>query len=80
MFKTISKMYHNTKSYLLGGIAAVGATVVSSSSANAALADLFTAVDVTGVSTNVQTLMIAFIGINILFLGYAYVKKTMNRA
>ena len=41
---------------------------------------LFTAVDVSGVSTNVSTLMIAFIGINLLFLGYYYVKKTMTRA
>ena len=40
---------------------------------------LFAAVDVTGVSTNVSTLMIAFIGINLLFLGYRYVRKTMNR-
>ena len=41
---------------------------------------LFTAVDVTGVSTNVSTLLIAFIGINLLFLGYKYVKRTMGRA
>ena len=40
---------------------------------------LFDAVDVTGVSTNVSTLMVAFIGINLLFLGYRYVRKTMNR-
>jgi hypothetical protein len=38
---------------------------------------LFDAVDVTGISTNVSTLMIAFIGIGLLFLGYAYVKRTM---
>ena len=31
---------------------------------------LFDAVDVTGISTNVSTLMIAFIGIGLLFLGY----------
>ena len=41
---------------------------------------LFTAVDVTGVSTNVSTLLIAFIGVNLLFLGYKYVKRTMGRA
>ncbi len=43
------------------------------------MGNLFTAVDVTGVSGNIETLMIAFIGINLLFLGYRYVKKTMNR-
>ncbi len=41
---------------------------------------LFTAVDITGVSTNVSTLLIAFIGINLLFLGYKYVKRVMGRA
>ena len=41
---------------------------------------LFDAVDVTGVSTNVSTLLIAFIGINLLFLGYHYVRKSMGRA
>ena len=41
---------------------------------------LFQAVDVTGVSTNVSTLLIAFIGVNLLFLGYKYVKRTMGRA
>ncbi len=40
---------------------------------------LFTAVDVTGLNTNVSTLMIAFISVNLLFLGYRYVRKTMNR-
>ncbi len=31
-----------------------------------------------GISTNVSTLMIAFIGIGLLFLGYAYVRRTMS--
>jgi len=39
---------------------------------------LFDAVDVTGISTNVSTLMIAFIGIGLLFLGYSYVRRTMS--
>jgi len=41
---------------------------------------LFNAVDITGVSTNVSTLLIAFIGVNLLFLGYKYVKRVMGRA
>jgi len=39
---------------------------------------LFDAVDITGVSTNVSTLMLGFIGIGLLFLGYYYVKRTMH--
>lgn len=39
---------------------------------------LFTAVDVSGLSTNISTLMLSFIGIGLLFLGYAYVKRTMR--
>ena len=44
------------------------------------MAALFTAVDVTTVSTNVSTILLAFIGINLLFLGYKYVKRVMGRA
>jgi len=40
------------------------------------MAALFTAVDIAGVSTNVSTLLIAFIGIGLLYLGYRYIKKT----
>ena len=40
---------------------------------------LFAAVNLTGLSTNVSTLMVPFVGINLLFLGYRYVRKTMNR-
>ncbi len=40
---------------------------------------LFAAVNLTGLSTNVSTLMVTFVGINLLFLGYRYVRKTMNR-
>ncbi|MBM9615274.1 hypothetical protein JWJ90_13400 [Desulfobulbus rhabdoformis] len=39
---------------------------------------LFDAVDITGISTNVGTLMVGFIGIGLLFLGYAYVRRTMR--
>ena len=39
--------------------------------------DLFDAVDITGISTNVTTLMVGFIGIGLLFVGYYYVKRTM---
>lgn len=39
---------------------------------------LFDAVDISGISTNVSTLMLGFIGIGLLFLGYAYVKRTMR--
>ncbi len=40
---------------------------------------LFAAVNLTGLSTNVSTLMVTFVGINLLLLGYRYVRKTMNR-
>ena len=40
------------------------------------MANLFTAVDVTGLATNVETLMIAFIGIGLLFVGRRYIGKT----
>ncbi len=39
---------------------------------------LFDAVDITGINTNVSTLLVGFIGIGLLFLGYAYVRRTMS--
>lgn len=41
---------------------------------------LFTAANVSGLSSNISTLLIAFVGVNLLFLGYRYVKKSMGRA
>lgn len=42
--------------------------------------DLFTAADTTGLQTNIKTFLLAFIGIAVLFLGYRFVKRAMNRA
>lgn len=43
------------------------------------VADLFAAVDVTGIQSNIGTLLLAFIGISTLFLGARYVRKTMSQ-
>lgn len=43
-------------------------------------AALFTAADVSGLSGNVSTLLVAFIGISVLFVGYKYVKRVLNRS
>jgi hypothetical protein len=43
-----------------------------------AIDTLFEAVNISGISTNVSTLMIGFIGIGLLFLGYSYVRRTMG--
>ena len=37
---------------------------------------LFAAVDITTLSTNVSTLMLGFIGVGLLFVGYRYVRRT----
>ncbi len=37
---------------------------------------LFTAVDVSGLSTNVSTLMLGFIGVGLLFVARRYIGKT----
>ena len=39
---------------------------------------LFAAVDVSTLATNVSTLMISFIGIGLLFVGFRYVGKTIG--
>ena len=43
------------------------------------MATLFTALDISTMSTSVTTALTGFIGVNLLFLGYRYVKKIMNR-
>lgn len=37
---------------------------------------LFTAVDLTTLSTNVQAILTTFIGIGLLFTGYRYIRKS----
>lgn len=41
--------------------------------------DLFTAVDVSALSTNVTTLLVAIIGISLVFFGYRYIKKVIGK-
>lgn len=40
---------------------------------------LFDAVDISGATTNLTTLYIGFIGVAMLGLGYAWVRKTINK-
>ena len=40
------------------------------------MAALFTAADISTLSTNVSTLLVGFIGVGLLFLGYRYIKKS----
>ncbi len=41
--------------------------------------DIFTAGAITGLTTNVKTLLLGFIGITIMFVGYKYFKRAANR-
>jgi len=41
--------------------------------------DLFAAANLTSLHTNVKALLMIFVGINILFLGYKYYKRSTNR-
>ena len=59
--------------------AAVG-TGVGLAAATSAMADLTTfwaAVDLTSFSTNIESLLITFVGIALLFAAYAYVKRVL---
>jgi uncharacterized membrane protein YeaQ/YmgE (transglycosylase-associated protein family) len=37
---------------------------------------LFTAVDISGLSTNVSTILVGFIGVSLLFVAYRYIRKS----
>ena len=40
------------------------------------MAAIFTAADIAGLSTNVSTVLIAFVGVSLLFVAYRYLRKT----
>ena len=40
---------------------------------------LFAAADVSGLTTNIQAILITFVGIGLLFLGSRYLKKAFGR-
>jgi len=37
---------------------------------------LFTAVDISALSTNVSTILVGFIGVSLLFVAYRYIRKS----
>jgi len=39
------------------------------------MAALFTAADIAGLSTNTSALLVAFIGVSLLFVAYRYIRK-----
>ncbi|WP_456385297.1 hypothetical protein [Desulfolithobacter sp.] len=39
---------------------------------------LFTAVDISSLSTNTSALMISFIGVALLFVGFRYIKRILR--
>lgn len=41
-----------------------------------ALESVFSAVDLTGLSTNVSTILVGFIGVSLLFVAYRYIRKS----
>lgn len=43
------------------------------------MAALFTAFDIAGLSTNVSVILIAGVGLMVLFTGYRFLKKASNR-
>lgn len=57
-------------------VAAVGLAVGMVSESRADMAALFTAADVSTLSTNVSTMLVAFIGIGLIFTAYRYIRKS----
>jgi hypothetical protein len=53
-----------------------GVPLTSTSTQENIMDALFTAVDITGLSTNISTLMLGFIGVGLLFVGRRYLGRT----
>ena len=61
-------------------ICGIGASVaVGPHAANAAVADLFAAADISGLAALIEAILTTFVGIMLLFIGYKYLKKAGNR-
>jgi hypothetical protein len=43
------------------------------------MADILAAVDITALSTGVSTVLIGAVGVGLLFVGYKFAKRIMNR-
>jgi len=63
-------------SQLLMAIFAVCSMAVPSFALDTTIADIFTAANISGLNSNVGTLLIGFVGINLLFLGARYLRKS----
>lgn len=61
-----------------GAIAAVFG-MVGSAFATPTVADLWTAFDISTINTQVLTILTTFVTINLAFVAYKYIRKTMGR-
>lgn len=79
MFNKIKTAFQKCKNVVLGALGLLGAASVAPTSSHAAgVADLFTAVDTTTLSTNVSTILVSLIGVSLLFLAGRYIKKAIS--
>lgn len=81
MFK---KLVDTVKQYgkkILGIGGAVAATTATKSEAviTGVPADIWAAVDTTGLATNVATVLVSMIGITLLFVAYRFAKTSLRR-
>ena len=53
--------------------------MVGSAFATPTVADLWTAFDISTINTQVLTILTTFVTINLAFLAYKYIRKTMGR-
>ena len=59
----------------IAGVTAV-TSAANSYAVDTTMADIFAAANITTLNNNVGTLLIALVGINLLFVGYRFLKKT----
>lgn len=81
MFKNAYTFARNHyEKVVLGTVAAAGSVLSVASPSHAAgdIDDLFLALNIAGLSTNIKTLLIAGVGITLLFLGYRYLKRASS--
>ena len=86
MWKFFTTLKKKTRNYLTQGKMALFALATAlafapvKARAEGDIDDLFAAANITGLSSNVKTYIIAFIVIAVMFVGWKYIKRVSNRA
>lgn len=78
MLKGLRDIVSKVCSKTVAAVAVIGVALGISSQAKADMAALFTAADTSSLSSNISTVLVAFIGVALLFTAYRFIKRSLR--